>query len=358
MSRGAQCSLVVVASIVIAALAYVYLIVLREPTPVPGQVAKARPKPARAESARPRLFAPSSVWNAQLPDDAEIDPQSNLLADALRDAAKSELTSRTGPYLATKGSVPVYTVSTRVRRVPVRLDVASDFRTSLSETFAAGVPIPAKAKPADNPDRSMVVWQPSTDRMWEFFAMRKARDGWHARWGGAMRNVSRSDGRYGPHSWPGASRRWGATATSLPLVAGLILTSELRAGRIDHALALSVGRARQGLYSWPAQRTDGVDPAPTAIPEGARFRIDPRLDLSKRTMPRETRVIALAAQRYGIIVNNQTGGGLSFWAEDPTRFGINARTAFFEGQYPTAYLRSFPWDHLQLLKMHLHRWGG
>ena len=361
MSRRVKLWVAIATCVELAVLAYVYLFVLEDsgkesatkvaPTPRRG------PASAEARPPAPRLFSPDSVWNARLPDDAPVDPQSDVLSGVLRGEALKEIGTGTGPYLATKGGVPVYKVPRRARRVRVKLDVPSDFRTSLKETFAAGVPIPATARPADNPDQSMVVWQPSTDRMWEFFRLQRRRDGWHARWGGAMRNVSQSDGTYRRSSWPGASGRWGATATSLPLIAGLILTPEMRSGHIDHAVALSVGAARRGVYSWPARRSDGVDPSPTAIPEGARFRLDPTLDLSKRKMPRITRALAVAAQRYGIVVTNQTGQGLAFWAEDPTRFGINARSAFFDDLYPTTFMRSFPWDHLQLLRMELHRSG-
>jgi hypothetical protein len=358
LSRRRKLSVLIIACAELAAVVYVYLFVLQTTASGPTKRLSAkRPAAPQVTGARYRFFAADSVWNAELPADAPLDPQTDLLAGALRDEAKNELRTVSGPYLATKGGVPVYTVPRRARRVRVKLE-ALDYRTSLKETFAAGVPIPSTARPADNPDQSMVVWQPSTDRMWEFFRVEKRADGWHARWGGAMRKVSRSDGRYGRGSWPGASNRWGATATSLPLIAGLIRTEELRSGRIDHALALSVGHARAGVYSWPADRSDGEDPSPTAIPEGAHFRLDPNLDLSKRKMPRITRAMAVAAQRYGIIVNNQTGQGLAFWGEDPTRFGINARAAFFDGMYPTAFMRSFPWDHLQLLKMHLRRNGS
>jgi hypothetical protein len=362
LSRRLKLWVAIAASIELAVLAYVYLFVLQDSAtgPAKGAASKApatRGEPGRAGARRvsQRPFAADSVWNAPLPSDAALDPQSAVLSGVLRDEALNELGTGTGPYLATKGGVPVYTVPRRARRVRVKLDVPSDFHTSLKEIFAAGVPIPATARPADNPDQSMVVWQPSTDRMWEFFRLQRRPDGWHARWGGAIRNVSLSDGRYQRSSWPGASARWGATATSLALIGGLILTPELRSGHINHAIALSVGSARQGLYSWPAERTDGVNPSPTAIPEGARFRLDPTLDLSKRKMPRITRALAVAAQRYGIIVTNQTGQGLAFWAEDPTRFGINARAAFFDGLYPTAFMRSFPWSDLQLVRMRLHR---
>jgi hypothetical protein len=297
------------------------------------------------------------VWNAPVAADAPLDPQSSLLAGALRDEAKRELAAYSGPYVATNAGVPVYTVPRDQPTVPVVLD-AWDFGTSLSEVFAAGVPLPPDAVPANNPDQSAVIWQPSTDRMWEFFMLRKAADGWHARWGGAIDRLSKSSGYYSAASFPGASDRWGATATSLALAGGLMLREEVRTFRIDHALALSVGSARKHTWSWPAQRSDGENTEPDAIPEGARFRLDPRLDLSRLDMPPITRAMADAAQRYGIVVRDQTGQGLAFWAEDPTRHGMNYRTDLFDGMYPTQYLRSFPWEHLQLLKMDLRTPAG
>jgi hypothetical protein len=135
-----------------------------------------------------------------------------------------------------------------------------------------------------------------------------------------------------------------------------MLISELRAGVIPHALALNVPRARANSFSFPAQRTDGNSTDPAAIPEGARFRIDPSVDLSRITMPRLTRMMAVAAQRYGIIVRDQTGGGLSFYAEDHTQNGLDpyrGTAGFFEGKWPYQLMKSFPWDRLQLVKMNL-----
>jgi hypothetical protein len=327
------------------------------PQPATRPQPLAGPRPGGAGSPTGRPFAADSIWNAPLASDAPLDPQSNLLAGALRDEAKRELANYSGPYVATNSGVPVYTVPRSQATVSVTLDVW-DFGTSLSETFSAGVPIPSDAVPANNPDQSLVIWQPSTDRMWEFFMLRKAPDGWHARWGGAIDAVSSSPGYFGAGSFPGASDRWGATASSLALAGGLMLHDEVEAFRIDHALALSVGSARKDAWAWPAQRSDGANTQPDAIPEGARFRLDPNLDLSKLDMPPITRAMAEAAQRYGIVVNNQSGQVLCFWAEDPTRYGVNYRTDLFDGLYPTQYLRSFPWDHLQLLKMDLHTPAG
>jgi hypothetical protein len=231
------------------------------------------------------------------------------------------------------------------------------WRKGLQEAFAA-VPIPDGAVPADSPDAHMTVWQPSTDRLWELYRARRQAGRWHASWGGAIDGVSRSPGYYDAGSWPGLSGPWwGATATSLPVIAGTMLIDELRAGEIPHALALNIPWARPKVYAWPAQRTDGKSSDPNAIPEGARFRLDPALDIGKLDLPKVTRMMAQAAQRYGMIVRDQTGQGVSLFAENPTQYGTSpyaGANALFGGDQPDVLMGSFPWEHLQVLKMQLH----
>src|SRR5207253_7504664 len=115
------------------------------------------------------------------------------------------------------------------------------------------------------------IYQPATDTMWEFWAMYQAADGWHAAWGGRMDHVSENPGYF--------DGSYGATATGLPLLGGLIRPDEMAAGQIDHALALAIPQAKRGTVVWPAQRGDGVATGPNAIPEGTRFRIDPSVDI-------------------------------------------------------------------------------
>jgi hypothetical protein len=202
--------------------------------------------------------------------------------------------------------------------------------------------------------------------MWEFFGLVRIHGRWHTNWGGAMRHVSRNDGIFGPAAWPGAKRWWGASATSLPLLGGLMRIDELERGQIDHALAIALPNPRAGEWAWPAQRTDGNAPGSAAIPEGARLRIDPSLDLSELPMPPLTRMMAEAAQRYGIIVRDRAGV-ITFAAEDPTPLATtnpytnNALSGkplpggLFDGRWPSQLLAQFPWEHLQVLKMQLHR---
>jgi hypothetical protein len=180
---------------------------------------------------------------------------------------------------------------------------------------------------------------------------------WQAAYGGRMRNVSRSPGYYrnilGTTGNVLESNLWGATASSLPLSAGLITLADLAAGHINHALELEVPEA-DALVAWcPAQRTDGYDTSSDAIPDGAHLRLDPALNLSTISMSPITRMIARAAQRYGMIVNDQTGWNVTFRAEDPTPLiqagQANPYTTYFGGQSPSQFLTAFPWSHLQLL---------
>ena len=148
---------------------------------------------------------------------------------------------------------------------------------------------------------------------------------------------------------------WGAPATSLALDGGVMTIAELEAGTINHALALGITHTCAGVFAAPAQRTDGdVVGDPTCVPEGAHFRLNPSINLASLGLPHFTLMLAKAAQRYGIIINNRSSG-FTFRAEDPTQFeaeyGYNPYTgpgqlpgtpgALFD-QWPSALLRDVP----------------
>jgi hypothetical protein len=147
---------------------------------------------------------------------------------------------------------------------------------------------------------------------------------------------------------------WGATATSLPLLGGLITPRELQLGKIRHALAIAIPAPRAGVAVLPAQRTDGTDPSPNAIPEGARLRLDPALDIAALHLPRATRTIARAAQRYGMLVRDRTAHAVGFYAQDPTAADRDPYPALFSELSPTDLLRDFPWDRLEVIRMRVH----
>jgi hypothetical protein len=286
----------------------------------------------RADAAAPP-FAPTSVWNAPLVSTAPLTVNSSALVTELQ-----RQVTTSGTWINTYSySTPVYTVAATQPLVHVTLD---NNAPTLQAGFAS-VPLPTGAVPAPGSDQHLVVWQPSTDMMWEFWKLHTAIDGWHARWGGVMSGVSTNPGYF--------PAPFGATGTSLPLLGGLMRISELQAGEIDHALALAIPQSQASTFTFPAGRSDGNYSGANAIPEGTRFRIDPTLDLTKLGLPRVGLIMAQAAQRYGMIVRDQAGA-VAFYGEDPGQYGSpNPYGALFAGKYPNQILAKFPWSSVQVV---------
>jgi hypothetical protein len=164
-----------------------------------------------------------------------------------------------------------------------------------------------------------------------------------------MEHVSISSGVYGADSWAGATRWWGASASSLSIAGGLITLEDLERGTIDHAMAMALPEVRAGVYRWPAERTDGKSSNPLSLPEGSRLRLDPALDLDSLHLPTSTRMIAEAAQKYGFVVRDGAST-ICIYGQDPTPTGTNPYLEsggfLFSPRKPLAY---FPWDRLELL---------
>jgi hypothetical protein len=286
------------------------------------------------------LFAPDSAWNRPLPAGAELHPRSDQLVAELQHQL-----GRADPWINShEYSAPLYRVPADQRRVRVKLDTDYD---RLERDFAS-VPVPPDAEPAQGSDRHLVVWQPATDTMWEFWKMERRPDGWHARWGGKLAHVSESRGAF--------AAPLGSTATGIPVAAGLIEAEELRRGRIDHALAFALPEARAGAFSPPATRTDGQTPGEQAIPLGTRFRLDPELDLDRLDLPRPTRTLAEAAQRHGMIARDKAGA-VTFYAEAPRPGHPVDLRELLGGRYPSEVLERFPWDELEAVDAPLVRAG-
>jgi hypothetical protein len=287
-------------------------------------------------------FACSSVWNAPLSASAPLSPHSAQYVAALNSQVKEY-----GGWIDTYSySVPVYTVPAGQHRVPVTLDTSgAGSADELARVFKQGVPIPSGAKPAAGQDQHMVVWQPSTNTMWEFWHAQRVNGAWHARWGGKMNNVSSNPGYFTDPA------DWGATATSLPLMGGLIGIRELESGHINHALAMAIPHAAAGVVAFPAQRSDGNERVSGEIPEGTRFRLDPHFKVPANAPP-IIRILSQAAQRYGMIVRDQSGT-VSLYGQDPTPLGHNpyyGTHGLFDNLSPAVVMRYFPWSHLQVVR--------
>jgi hypothetical protein len=303
-----------------------------------------------------RFFSPDSVWNRPLAADTPLDPRSAEFVSALDAEVVGEQQAGDDPGINTTAwSVPIYKVSAAQRTVRVTL-LSNPPSPALQSAWSA-VPLPPDAHPAAGTDEQLIVWQPSKDRLWEFWRLGHGADGWYASWGGAIQNVSSNLGVYGPRAWSGAKPDWGASGSALSISAGLITLEDLKVGQINHALAMAIPDVRAGVYASPADRTDGTSMDPLSLPEGAHLRLDPKLDLATLHLPRLTLELAEAAQRYGIFVRDRASH-VTFYAQDPTPIVTNPYVGprgYFEGAGAGSLLASFPWGHLQVVKMALRR---
>jgi hypothetical protein len=218
-------------------------------------------------------------------------------------------------------------------------------KSSLDPGFAAqlqNVPVPPNAVPSIGTDGDMVIWQPSTNTEWEFWKMAQdpSSGTWSACWGGKLSDVSENPGIF--------PSPYGVSASGLSMLAYLVRVSELQAGQIDHAISLNVVTPRN-TFSWPANRTDGVDDNPTDPAEGERFRLDPSLNLATLNLSPGELTIARAIQQYGLIVTD-TSGAVAVEAEDPRPYETNGapdpyQSLFSGGQ--SSWLQGIPWQDLQ-----------
>jgi hypothetical protein len=317
------------------------------------------PSPSLAAKARmARDASPTSIWNTAPARDAQLDPRSGTLVSGLVTTVQQGIRAGRSPWIDTNNCAPpVYTVPVGTPTSPVALlNGTRPFRVTLASALAA-VPIPDGALPSRCSDSTLIIKQPATNRMWELWHAHETTTGWSADYGGATQRLAASPGFFDANDWPGAPDGWGASASGLTVAGGLLTLDEVRKGVIDHAMALSIPESASGLWASPARRTDGVSKRPNALPYGARLRLDPTLDVDSLKVPRATKMIARAAQRYGFVVREQTHWGVQIAAERAPLDQSSAYQAAFRSS-PGTIMRAFPWKKLQVLRMDLHRAGS
>lgn len=214
--------------------------------------------------------------------------------------------------------------------------------------FAAalmGVPTTTAMFPSMGTDSEITIYEPSKDQDWEFWVAQEDGGTWSACWGGTIQGVSTNPGIF-----PSPT---GATATGLPLLGFLMRIEELQAGLIQHAVNIITVRTQANVFSWPANRTDGVAADDDILMEGQRLRLDPTFDVT--TLPNATeRTIAKAMQDYGMILTDK-GGSVVMQAEDPRVYmaqhgtTTNPYDAIFAGRDAYTVLQDIPIDRLQVL---------
>lgn len=124
----------------------------------------------------------------------------------------------------------------------------------------------------------------------------------------------------------------GTTASMLPVYAGVIRDSEISAGHIDHAIKITVPAGLLDTsYSYPALAFDrgALTESPAysgPLPMGARLSIPQSIELDSLGLTTPVgRMVAEAAQKYGFIIADRGGSGVTIQVEShPTSAALNA----------------------------------
>jgi hypothetical protein len=184
--------------------------------------------------------------------------------------------------------IPYVVVPATEPRVPISYDAYGD------ESDPGPFPIPQNAPieggAGASGDRHVIAVQQGTCELFELFAARISGGGWVAQ-SGARFDLRSNALR--PLGWTSAD------AAGLPIFPGLVRYEEVANGEIRHAIRITMSRTQAG-YILPAthfasNRTDSNLP-----PMGLRLRLAASYDVSRLTG--QARVIAVAMQRYGVIV--------------------------------------------------------
>lgn len=162
-----------------------------------------------------------------------------------------------------------------------------------------------------------------------------------------MKNASAGNG-----IWPFP---YGVIATGLPFIGGQITAEELKRGEIRHVMGIALPDLEDSsVYSWPANRSDGINSGHSAnrIPAGTRMRLDPAVNVEALDIHPAAKVIARAAQKYGFVVWDRSGQ-ITLRSQNPKSYTATGQPdpyrEIFEGTPEYAILDGFPWNRLQFL---------
>jgi hypothetical protein len=263
-----------------------------------------------------RPFSPDSPWNQRITAGAASDRGSSALI--------ADLASRGPLHVNIKDwSIPVYFID--ADKTP-RRDVG-DLRPGIYGAgfeFPRSIPIPdgAVASPpvAEDSDNHLCIVDKAKHLEWGMWAARQDKTG---RWFTGLGAVTDLAGTGVAPPWFAAPHELNshrARASGFPLIAGLILVDEIKAGRIDHALVFAYDHCRTGLLIPPAStaqvaQLDAVDAR--GIPMGGRIQLDPAWDVEHSGLSAAGKIIARALQEYGAYCGDYAGANVLYAENSP-----------------------------------------
>ncbi len=300
------------------------------------------------------IYNSSSPLNNPIPAGTQVDPNSdNYIQKLITGAGSSQsLLIQVGQYSAT-----VFIADESTPRTDVFLPCGDAWEIGVNTL--ENVPIPDYAEPAydsdgeDEPiiegtcaeessqDNHMIIIDPVNGCEYDFWQTRKEDGSWVASWGNAIELSD--DGIYDK----GLSTR----GSGFAFLGGLIWPDELVNEEITHALVFSYPFTKSGGPVAPATDSDGTSEEANSLPEGARLRLNPDLDLSTLNLTSSEMTIATALQEYGMfLVDNGGDSGIALYAVDPASVAENPYSGILPNDdYPI--LENIPLEELQVMQL-------
>jgi len=198
--------------------------------------------------------------------------------------------------------IPYTVVASRQPKVPIR------FTEYGAESDPGPYPVPPGAPvegAGEAGDRHVLVLQRGSCRLYELYSASRSGQGWEAG-SGAVFNLRGNALR--PAGWTSAD------AAGLPILPLLVRYPEVRGGRIDHALRVTVQRTQRAYIS-PARHLASSSSDPSLPPMGLRLRLKAGFNLAG--FRGQTLVILRALKRYGLIVADNGSSWYITGAPDP-----------------------------------------
>jgi hypothetical protein len=274
----------------------------------------ARPSAPGAPAARSRVGVPRGSHVVPPARSCPIFPRDNPINQEI---AHAPVDPRSAQYIASIGAslhlhadfganpaygIPYVVVPAHQPEVPIA------FTAYGAESNPGPYPIPLDAPvegAGEAGDRHVLVLQEGTCKLYELYDARRAGRGWEAD-SGAVFDLRSNALR--PEGWTSAD------AAGLPIFPLLARYGEVRAGRIDHALRVTVPSTQAG-YIHPATHYASSSTDPDLPPMGLRLRLNAHFDLAH--YHGQALVILRALERYGLIVADNGSSWFITGAPDP-----------------------------------------
>ena len=205
-----------------------------------------------------------------------------------------------------------------------------------------GIRVPRTTVPAAGTDREVVVYNVDTKQYTDMWFATKVNDtNWTVGYAGTIQDASTSSG---VHTAP-----FGATACGLAFLPGLVTPDDLAAGWIGHVVGIGLPKAcLNNQVSIPANRTDGEGTGPNLVSEGQRLILPRTLDIESLPISRTAKIVARAAQEFGLIVWDRGETSTTIRAVNATGMSVDPYPALLAGHEANP-LAGFPVAQLQVV---------